>query len=264
MHRRTKTVSRVAGVAAVFCIAVAQVCAAAATQSSDQAIEKHAQQLARPLDVDVQHVLDRIHGTGRQLLALRSYLRARSSLAARWSWSETEIAAYRGSQQYRDMMAELGRVTVQFEKSNPGFTLYANSEVRSLDDQIGKWNSNATVGEIAQLLLPAARQRLARLAKSPASARRAGLREFLLEWQPDTPAPLAAPGLSLHGRGRALDFQVQQGNRIVAGADISTIAGTWVGQGWAQKLAAAIDSGSSRFRGPLTLPNEPWHFEYQP
>lgn len=39
-------------------------------------------------------------------------------------------------------MAEIDKITAQFEQSNPGFTLYANSEVRSLDDQIGKWNSN--------------------------------------------------------------------------------------------------------------------------
>lgn len=227
-------------------------------------MEKYLRQLAQPLDVNVQHTLDRIHGAARQLLALRSYLRARSSLAARWSWSETEIAAYKGSQQYRDMMAEIGKVTARFEQSNPGFTLYANSEVRSLDDQIGKWNSNATVGEIADQLLPAAREQLTQSSKLSASARRARLHEFLLAWQPETPTPLAAPGLSLHGRGRALDFQVQQGNRIVAGTDITTIASVWVGQGWAQKLTAAIDTASSKFRGPLTLPNEPWHFEYQP
>lgn len=221
-------------------------------------------QLARPLHVNVQHTLDRIDGAGRQLLALRSYLRASSSLAARWSWSETQIASYQGSQQYRDMMAEIGKVAAAFEQSNPGFTLYANHEVRSLDDQVDKWNSNAAVGEIADQLLRAAREQLARSARSSASARRSKFREFLLAWQPEAPAPLAAPGLSLHGRGRALDFQVQQGDRIVAGTDISTIGSVWIGQGWAQKLIAAIDSASTRLRGPLTMPHEPWHFEYRP
>ena len=124
----------------------------------------------------MQHTLDRVDGAGRQLLALRSYLRASNSLAARWSWSETEIASYEESQQYRDMMAEIGRVAAAFEQSNPGFTLYANSEVRSLDDQIDKWNSNAAVGEIADQLLSAAREQLARSGKSPASARRTKFR----------------------------------------------------------------------------------------
>lgn len=227
-------------------------------------IEEDMRQLARPLDVDVQRVLDQIDGTGRQLLALRSYIRARNSLAARWSWSKAEIAAYEKSAQYRDMMVEIGRITAQFEKSNPGFTLYANSDVRSLDEQIEKWNSNTAVGAIAEQLIAAAREQLARSVDSSASARRAQLREFLIAWQPRTPAPLAAPGLSLHGRGRALDFQVQQGDRIVAGTDTSTIANVWIGQRWAQKVAAAIGAASSRFRGPLTQPNEPWHFEYAP
>lgn len=272
-----KAVLRVAAsVVAACCLALAltlaQACVAAEAESSDRVIEQHTRQLARPLAVDAQHTLDRIQGTGRQLLALRSYLRASNSLASRWSWSEAEIASYRASQQYQDVRAEIAKITTLFERSNPGFTLYANSEVRSLDDQIGKWNSNAAVGEIADQLLLAARAHLAaRLpdqlppsAKSSAAARRARFREFLLAWQPGAPAPLAAPGLSLHGRGRALDFQVQQGNRIVAATDMNTVASVWVGQGWAQRLAAAIDSASGKLRGPLTMPNEPWHFEYEP
>lgn len=253
-----------ANVVAVCCIAVAQFSAAASADRSDAAIEQYMRQLARSLEVDVQDVLDQIDGTGRQLLALRSYLRMRGSLASRWSWSQAEIAAYEQSAQYRDMMVEIGRITAQFERSNPGFTLYANSDVRSLDEQIEKWNSNPAVGAVADQLLAAARQQLAQSTNSSATVRRTQFREFLIAWQPQAAAPLAAPGLSLHGRGRALDFQVQQGDRIVAGTDTATIAAVWIGQGWAQKLAAAIDAASGRFQGPLQQPNEPWHYEYRP
>ena len=250
-------------VAALCCIAVAA-CGTATSDRSASTIDKYAQQLARPLDAGVQQTLEQIEGRGRQLLALRAYLRAKDSLAARWSWSQAEIDAYRQSTQYQDMMAEIGRITAQFEKSNPGFTLYANSDVRSLDEQIAKWNSNAAVGAIADQLLAAAGEQLKESAKSSAAVRQTEFREFLLAWQPQARAPLAAPGLSLHGRGRALDFQVQQGNRIVAGTDMGTIADVWIGQGWAHKLAAAITAASSKFKGPLSQPDEPWHFEYIP
>lgn len=263
-HRMKALFPGAANVLALCCIVLAQLSAATAAESSDRAIDEYMRQLAQPLEVDVQHTLDRIDGTGRQLLALRSYLRAQDSLAARWSWSEAEIAAYERSPQYQDMMREVGKVTAQFEKLNPGFTLYANSKVRSLDEQIEKWNSNAAVGEIAGRLLSSAREQLALSTKSSASVQRAGLREFLFAWQPRTPTPLAAPGLSLHGRGRALDFQIQQGNRIVAGAEIASVKSVWMAQGWAQRLAVAMRSANTKFQGPLAVPNEPWHFEYRP
>ena len=77
------------------------------------------------------------------------------------------------------------------------------------------------------------------LAKA-SSAGRNQLRDFLHDWVPERPPPLAAPGLSLHGRARAIDFQVHQGNKVIAGADTSDIDTIWIGQGWGRKLEGKI------------------------
>jgi hypothetical protein len=217
-------------------------------------------QLIADQNSDVAQTLQRIEGTGRRLLALRSYLRTRDSLAARWSWSQAQIDAYLESDEYRDLLAEIHKICAKFEVANPGFELYANTEVRSLDQQIERWNSNTTVGRIASDLERDACD--STNAGSPAEQPNA-LRDFLTRWQPELPPPLAAPGLSLHGRGRAIDFQVHQGNRVIAGPETAEIASTWIAQGWSQKLNDAVRAGSTKFEGPLKMPNEPWHYEYR-
>jgi hypothetical protein len=74
-----------------------------------------------------------------------------------------------------------------------------------------------------------------------------------------------APGLSLHGRGRAYDFQIlDEAGRTVADTSTSTVAAVWEDHGWAEKLSQAVHSASNKFTGPLENPNEPWHYEYQP
>jgi hypothetical protein len=219
-------------------------------------------QLIADQNSDVAQTLQRIEGTGRRLLALRSYLRTRGSLAARWSWSQAQIDAYRESDEYRDLLAEIDRIRAKFEAANPGFELYANTEVRSLDQQVERWNSNATIGKIAATLEQDACESFAN-GGSPAKHSNA-LGDFLTRWQPELPPPLAAPGLSLHGRARAIDFQVHNGNRVVAGPETAEIASTWIAQGWSRKLNAAVRAGSMKFEGPLKMPNEPWHYEYRP
>lgn len=221
--------------------------------------------VARPnAETNVESTIQRIDGTDRQLLALRSYLRSKDSLASRWSWSQAEIDAYGRSDQYRDMMAEIDKIKSRFERANPGFTLYANTDVRSLDLQIERWNENATVGEIAHSLYRASCDYLAASMGKRAAGTADRFRDFLVQWQPELPAPLAAPGLSLHGRARAIDFQVHKDDQMIAGTDTAEIARTWVGQGWAQKLNEAVRAASGKFQGPLTLPDEPWHYEYRP
>jgi hypothetical protein len=86
---------------------------------------------------------------------------------------------------------------------------------------------------------------------------------FLRAWRP-TPAaaPLAVPGLSLHGRSRAIDFQITQNGRIIAPTEVAKVHSVWERQGWAGKLAAVMRD--TRFIGPLQAPDEPWHYEYAP
>ena len=103
-----------------------------------------------------KEALQRIDGKPRQLLAVRGYLRADQQLLSRWSWSADEIRAYESSQEYRDLLAEIAAVRARFEAANPGYSLYANTTARSLDLQLQRWNSNASVGVIAERLQEAA------------------------------------------------------------------------------------------------------------
>jgi hypothetical protein len=86
---------------------------------------------------------------------------------------------------------------------------------------------------------------------------------FLREWRPvPAAAPLAVPGLSLHGRSRAVDFQVMQDGRIIAPTEVAKVRSVWERQGWAGRLATAMRD--THFVGPLQSPHEPWHYEYAP
>ena len=235
---------------------------AASTQSTcarkaSATIAAQVAELERTQPAEVTQALDRIDDNGRKLLALRSYLRADQSIEQRWSWSQAQIDAYRDSSEYRDLLAEIEKIRARFEEANPGFELYANTEVRSLDQQLERWNSNVTVGSIATDLMHG-------MCEAMASQPKSAVHDLLIQWQPETPPPLAAPGLSLHGRARAVDFQVHQGSRVIAGPETAKIARDWVAEGWSARLASAVRAGSSKFAGPLKMPDEPWHYEYQP
>ncbi len=211
----------------------------------------------------VRPALTRIDGDGRKLLAARGYLRGGSGIATRWSWSDEQIVAYQGSDEYRAALAEIDKIKARFAELNPGYTLYVNTDVRSLDVQIARWNENASVAAAADALQHDATRALAAY---PARPDRAALKRFsawLTAWHAPAPPTLAAPGLSPHGQARAFDFQIQQEATLVAGTDSRIIATVWDSGGWTNKLAAAV-AISSHFRGPLTAPREPWHYEYVP
>jgi hypothetical protein len=221
--------------------------------------------ISAQLDPRVAQTLARLDGTGRQLLALRSYLRNSSHLAERWSWTQEQIEAFAGSPEQRDLQQEIDRVRTAFAAANPGFELYVNSQVRSLDVQIEHWNSNESVKAAADEILAAARALIATPgfpADRPEQAREA-LEAFLSGHRPVPTPTIAAPGLSLHGQMRAIDFQVHQGGRVVAGPSTASIATDWA-TGWAAKLDAAVREASNRFVGPQASPPAPWHYTYLP
>ena len=237
---------------------LATVAAPAGADAMQDEAEKALAVAASGITPEARQALTRIEGTPRRLLALRGYLRAEDALGSRWSWTQEQIDAFEKSPQHAQMLAEIDKVTAQFEKRNRGHTLYVNTKVRSLELQLRRWNENRTVGRLADELYVATR---AHLKRTPDAARFA---RFLHEWFPSTAAPLATPGLSAHGQLRAVDFQVYARDRVVAGPDISTIGRVWERQGWARKLSQAVNEASDRFRGPLRMPDEPWHFEYLP
>ena len=124
-------------------------------------LSSHVTSISSQLDPRVAPTLGQFDGTGRQLLALRSYLRSASHLAERWSWTQEQIEAFEGSPEQRDLQQEIERVRTAFIAANPGFELYVNSQVRSLDVQIEHWNSNESVKTAADEILVAAQALIA-------------------------------------------------------------------------------------------------------
>ena len=57
--------------------------------------------ISAQLDPRVAQTLAQLDGSGRQLLALRSYLRSAPHLAERWSWTQQQIEAFEGSPEQR-------------------------------------------------------------------------------------------------------------------------------------------------------------------
>jgi hypothetical protein len=229
-------------------------------------LSSHVTSISAQLDPRVAQTLAQLDGAGRQLLALRSYLRSASHLAERWSWTQEQIEAFEGSPEQRELQQEIDRVRTAFVAANPGFELYVNSQVRSLDVQVEHWNSNQSVQAAASDILAAAQALILSPgfpANRPEQAREA-LEAFLSGYKP-VPAPtIAAPGLSLHGQMRAIDFQVHKGGQVVAGPSSAMIATDWAAAGWAAKLDAAVRAASSRFSGPQASPPAPWHYTYVP
>ena len=222
--------------------------------------------LSARLDPRAAEALARLDGPGRQLLAARSYLRGSYSLADRWSWSQEQIAAYQGSLAQQQLDAQIDLVRKSFEANNPGYTLFVNPQVRSLDTQIERWNTNASVAQAAEQLLADAIVFIAAVpapvAGEDAPADPERLEQFLISYSPLPTPTIAAPGLSPHGQMRAVDFQVLEGDRPVAGPDTATIESEWLEAGWRDKLLAAVIDSAAAFAGPLEIPDEPWHYNY--
>jgi hypothetical protein len=231
---------------------------------SHDVLEQYIERVAVTLPSDSAAALRNIKGTPRRLLAARAYVRAGDDLKMRWSWSAEQIQAHAKSAEYRALLAETDEIRRRFEAQNPGYTLYANTEARSLELQIARFNANKSVGVVADALKKDALAELGKPAyTTPAQAgsvRR--FQEFLAGWRPPVAAPLAAPGVSRHGQLRAIDFQIMKEGALVALTDTATVKRNWDAPGWTEKLQAAV--AGSKFRGPLQSPYEPWHYEYDP
>jgi len=229
-------------------------------------VEEYLGALRAGLDARVIETLGKIDGTGRQLLAVRSYLRSAAQLEERWSWNDAQIAAYTGSPEKLRLDAAIARVRCSFEAANSGHTLFVNDTVRSLDRQIEKWNRSETIQKSADHMLDTFRATVATRGFPGADTPKgvSAFRELLVTFKPSPTPSLAAPGLSLHGRMQAVDFQVMAGNRLVAGTEVSTVVETWETSGWKAKLQTAVDAANAGFVGPLKNPNEPWHYDFRP
>ena len=239
--------------------------AAGADGASNQArLADYTHAVAASLPSATQRTLALIDGTPRQLLALRSYVRAGDRVAERWSWTDEQIEAFSKTREYRQLLREVKGIKARFEADNPGYTLYANTEVRSLDVQIERWNSNGSVKAVARRIERAALRELARqdYSEKPDALSVERFSEFLRHWHPPTPPALAAPGISKHGQLRAIDFAVFKDGKVIAPTNLKASESVWVREGWSDRLKQA--TLNTRFDGPLRVPHEPWHYEYDP
>ncbi|HEX7957172.1 MAG TPA: hypothetical protein VF508_09525 [Pyrinomonadaceae bacterium] len=226
-------------------------------------LDAYARAAAADLAPEQREALGRIHEEGRLLLALRGYLRAGRDAMSRWAWSRERIEAYERSPEYAAALAEIEKVRREFETANPGHTLRVNTKVRSLDEQLSKWEETDSVGTAGAELLARAREELAAASypETPGEGEGRRFAGFLRGAQTRVTPTLAVPGLSPHGQARAFDFQVMRGGQLVAAP---TSAGAWDSAGWTDKLQEAVRRASTKFSGPLASPREPWHYDYRP
>jgi hypothetical protein len=161
-------------------------------------------------------------------------------------------------------MSEIAAVSAHFAQANPGFEVYVNSSVRSLDTQIRSWNTNESVGIAAEEILSKWNEQFGADAQSWNNLDPKKVRGWLYRFEGTSRPAIAAPGLSFHGQARAIDFQVRQNGKIIAGTDSKQIERDWRVPKWDLKLKESISAAGPSFRGPLTSPDEPWHFEYDP
>lgn len=221
-------------------------------------------EIAETFPMKVRETLDEIPDPGRRLLALRSYLRAGSKLEERWSWSEAEIEAFQGSAAQQALLDEVGAISRHFAEHNPGYEIYVNTNVRSLEVQLKNWNENESVGAAGNEILLAWIDEFGTNAESTDHPDKGVLSKWLRHFKGEQRAHLAAPGLTLHGRGHAIDFQISQDGKLIAEADSGQIEAVWRAEGWDEKLKDSIAAAGPSFSGPLKSPDEPWHYNYDP
>ncbi len=208
--------------------------------------------------------LTHIPDPGRKLLALRSYVRYGAKIADRWSWTEEQTKAFEGSPEQQALLAEIAAVKEHFRAANPGYEIYVHGTVRSLDEQLASWNTNDSVRAGAEEILAAYKAAFGEDGLEPVKIDVKRLDAWLHDFKPSKRANLAAPGLTLHGRAGAIDFQVMKDGRIYAGANSAQVENVWRAEGWDQKLKASMEVAGPSFSGPLTNPDEPWHYDYAP
>lgn len=236
----------------------------AAAEESAGRLGAYTRAAAQDLTPEQRDALGRIPEESRRLLALRGYLRAGGDAMSRWAWSRERIEAYEKSPEYAAALAEVGKVRREFESANPGYTLRVNTQVRSLDEQLKKWNETESIKRAGEELLARAREEVAGASYGD-DAKASDVRRFesFLRGSTTRSTPtLAVPGLSPHGQARAFDFQVMRGAQLIAGP--SGVEAAWDAAGWTLKLQEAVGRASAKFTGPLASPREPWHYDYRP
>jgi len=218
--------------------------------SAEAVLDRLIEDSGRRLSPRVAEALARIDGTGRRLLALRSYLRSGDRLAERWSWTQQQIASSRGRRAPRSSRPRSTALREAFTRDNPGSKLWVNPQVRSLDRQLESWNSNDTVAAAAAGLAAAALELVSSPsfpAADPDRARKA-LESLLAGHRPVPLRP--SPRLASRPMGRCARW-ISRCTRATASSPVPDRDHRHGvdAAGWSAKLDAAVRSASRRFVG---------------
>jgi hypothetical protein len=228
----------------------------------------------------------------RQHLAIRmywSYARnglpgRRGTIAQNWVWSKEQSDQYMRTAEFKEALNEIKQVNTNFKSLNTSFGrneeyyLHATTEPRSWSKQSGNWlespvNKKAygakKLEDGGQYLNNLLLKEIAKPAYADDPTDAESLKQFkkFLASRDSKPIPqpsYATPGLSQHGRSKAFDFVVHSSDgKEVVGTSTGQIA-KWKDGRWAEQLNKAIKMTSASFEGPLTVPEEPWHYYYNP
>jgi len=205
------------------------------------------------------------HERALRLMALRRYLRYQgqkgaTSIHDNWAWTAREAEQNLKLEPAKGLMTKAEAVRRNFAENNKGYTL-ALSPLRPLAKQVELWNKNTDVQSIGATVKAEMLEELGQdMYVSPPTEMSIKAFAKRLSERDIKPEPgNAAPGLSAHGQMRAVDFVVMTGATTVATTDTSTSQKVWRDKGWAAKLAE--EATSAGLRGPLLIPDEPWHWE---
>jgi len=258
--------------------------------------------LAMRGDSQAAATLKQISDLDRRMAAFWNYVRYPKnkgrSIADSWAWDKQQIAAYEKSAERREAQTAIATVIHLFsndpaikakgEADSAVYTLWGEPDPRPLETQLANWQRKDadSVKDYGRVIRE-------QLVKEMSACGMAPVNRGIV-WDMDVQQVLkfgqmieqysdsssfgakspvfATPGLSDHGRSRAVDFKVlRKANgktEVYLGAN-SKKADRWRSEACAQSLVRAVStlnqrSGRTVFKGPLTSPDEPWHWVYQP
>jgi hypothetical protein len=249
-------------------------------------------------DAQAAEALKSIEDPDRRMAALWNYARypknKNQSIAAGWVWSDQQIAAYKTSPEKRGAdiaiqnVAQLFNSDKEMRAKGAGqavYSLHGDTDPRPFKVQMANWlrsDAHSVVnygrGLYEHLLKEMNRCDFYPIFTDPLSVH--DLMKFgkMIENYMDASkmglkSPMfATPGLSDHGQSHAIDFKVfktENGKPTQFLGTDSGLADNWRKEGCAAALARAVGvfngrSGRKVFDGPLTNPDEPWHWVYHP
>lgn len=248
-------------------------------------------------DSGVQYVRGVIQGDlAVWVLAVRRYSqtmgeseRGYLTFRKRWAWTDDRVEKYLASSDGASLRQRLKDMSKYFQEQSgmSDYVLAHGALGRSLDTQIKLWKQNWSVKKLGPDLIDKLNKELEKYPDPPTEESAGRFYGFIrtVKLAPvDNPktkkkvekitSPTnAAPGLSDHGRMSAIDFVVKKNSKAIAGADTAEIP-VWRaprdgGLTFEKALELAADklnkaTGGVVFDGPLSVPDEPWHYTYVP